>query len=224
MKAADRRRQGAVVARGHDEPVAPVAEEASGDGPDGVGRDDWQSVVHGFVDDHPPRLAEGPRANRRYDHNVRARVEVADLRRAGLPGEAVPRRARSRSFRTAAHQDQRGCGRLEACHPPGREKHPYALFPQQAAGKQDLERRPAAPLRARSAPEVGVHGLRRVMDPRRAPRLHIRRDVRPVGGDRVGVRVDPAQGRIAEHAGRPGGLGPERRPQHERHARPPRPR
>src|SRR3954468_20575985 len=72
-----------------DEAVALVAHEPAGGGADLCGGDDGESLVHGFVGDEAPRLAEGRRAPRRYDHNVRARQEVADLfgRRPGDDGQ-----------------------------------------------------------------------------------------------------------------------------------------
>src|SRR5205807_5433972 len=59
VQAAERARQRLGVARWHDQSVALMAHEVAGGGADGIGGDDRQSLVHGFVDDEPPRLAEG---------------------------------------------------------------------------------------------------------------------------------------------------------------------
>jgi len=83
--------------------------KAAGSGADRVGRDHWDSLVEGFVGDQAPRLAEVARGDGRYDHNVGARVEVAqrlgtgracEHGRAGGDGPG--------SDRAAADQNQRG--------------------------------------------------------------------------------------------------------------------
>src|SRR4051794_35132565 len=74
----DRCREGRRVAGGNDESRLLMANEAGGGGSDGGCRDHGHALVEGLVDDEPPRLQEGGRGDRRYDHDVRARVEVAD--------------------------------------------------------------------------------------------------------------------------------------------------
>ncbi len=69
-QALDRAAQRRHVARGHDEPVALGHDEPAGGGADLVGCDDGNASVHGLVGDQPPRLAEGPRPQRRYDQDV----------------------------------------------------------------------------------------------------------------------------------------------------------
>src|SRR5712692_7436005 len=82
------------------------AREPAGDGADGIGCDHRQSLVHGFVDDEPPWLAKGTSRNRRYDHNVCAPVEVADLHRRGRPLKARrPGGPGPGSLRAGAYQD-----------------------------------------------------------------------------------------------------------------------
>ena len=66
---------------GTTSPVRLVADEPAGGGADGIGGDHGDSLVEGFVDDEPPRLAEVARGDGRYDHNVGPRIEVAQLDR-----------------------------------------------------------------------------------------------------------------------------------------------
>ena len=97
-----------------------MAQQPAGDGADGIGCDDRQSLVHGFIDDEPPRLAEGARGNRRYDHNVCAPVEVADLHGRRRPPEAHrPGGPGPGSLRIGAYQDERCALRVEVHLPPG---------------------------------------------------------------------------------------------------------
>ena len=109
VQAPQRARQRPLVARRHDEAGALVLHEAACGGADGVGGDDGDSLVEGFVDDEPPRLEEVARGDRRHHHNVAAGVEVAqplgrqgafEVRRAGGDGPG--------SDRTVANQYQRG--------------------------------------------------------------------------------------------------------------------
>src|SRR5438046_6057364 len=79
VEPADRRREYAGIARGHYEAVALVAHEPARGGADGVSGDDCDVLVHGFVCDQAPRLAEPAGRDRRYDENVGPRIEVADL-------------------------------------------------------------------------------------------------------------------------------------------------
>ena len=81
--------------RGHDEPGALVLDEPTRGGSDGIGGDHGDSLVEGFVDDEPPRLEEVARGDRRYDHNVAARVGVAQFVGASGPSTIAPARSAS---------------------------------------------------------------------------------------------------------------------------------
>ena len=98
------RGEGVAVAGADDEAVALVAHEPAGGGADGVGGDDGEVLVHGFVGDEPPRLAEVAGGERRYDQNVGGGVGVADLlgRRPTRVGADDARGAPSASAARAA--------------------------------------------------------------------------------------------------------------------------
>src|SRR5829696_6286109 len=109
VEAPDGGGEGVLVARGHDQARALVLHEPAGGGSHGVGCDDGNSLVEGFVDDEAPRLAEVARGDRRYDHNVAAGVEVAEPDR--IDGPCARDRAGGDgpgSERAAADQNQRG--------------------------------------------------------------------------------------------------------------------
>ena len=89
----ERRAQRGGVARGDDEPGALVPHEAARGGSYCVCGDHGNSLVEGFVDDEPPRLEKVARGNRRYDHNVAARVEVAQFGRIASPSSSARGRA-----------------------------------------------------------------------------------------------------------------------------------
>ena len=215
MQAPERARQRLGVARGHDQSVALVAHEVAGGGADGIGGDDRQSLVHGFVDDEPPRLAEGSGAQRRYDQNVPAPVEVADLRASRGPHETHrPGGPGPGSLRTGAYQDERGAWCVEARQLPGLDQRSMALFPVQSAAKHTLKLGVPGALDGR-APEVVVHRLWGHDNVARTACGHVLADVAAVRRHRVGPAVDPSQGQRARDPRERARLGPQGRPQHE---------
>ena len=186
------------VARRDDEPGALVLHEPAGGGSDGIGGDHGDSLVEGFVDDEPPRLEEVARGDRRYDHNVAARVEVAQI----ASGDCALRRD-ARACRTSG-------GPLAATSKPfsgaGRPANRTWKSPWRSGAR-------------RLRPERGVDRLRRLEH--RAARVlgaDVGADVRAVGGDRVRVAVDVAQREVGERVAGRARVAPDRRPQHERDA------
>ncbi len=219
-----RRRRAAASARcvagRHDEAGALVLDEAACGGADGVGGDHGDSLVEGFVDDEAPRLQEVARGDRRHHHNVAAGVEVAQRSggwgpsRCAAPAATARARIGPSPTRTSAvdgaDRPARGQAR-RSTHDP--------LFPRQSTGKQSLERSQTLGLRGCS-PERVVDALRRLHDGAgRALGAHVGRDVRPVGRDRVGVAVERAQRQVGERVRGGARMRPDRRPEHERHAR-----
>ena len=198
-----------------------MAHEVAGGGADGIGGDDRQSLVHGFVDDEPPRLAEGSGAQRRYDQNVPAPVEVADLRAIRRPHETHrPGGPGPGSLRTGAYQDERGAWFVETRQLPGLDQRSMALFPVQSAAKHALKLGVPGALDGR-APEVVVHRLWGHDHVARTARGHVLADVGAVRRDRVGPAVDPPQGQRARDPRERARLGPQGRPQHEGDTRAP---
>ena len=95
-----------------------------------------------------------------------------------------------------------------------------SFFPCDSADKRRLERSAPNPVNV-SVPIHVVDRLGCFDDGLERPlRAHVGRHVRAVGDDRVGVAVEVAQRQVGERVrGRPR-VRPDRRPQHERHARP----
>ena len=148
---------------GTTRPVSLVADEPAGGGADRGGGDHGHSLVEGFVDHQPPRLEEVARGDRRYDDDVRARVEVAHFR------GRQRRRGRSRRRRRPGL----GAGRRRPgpARPPvlvdssarqARSSTASALLPLQPAGKHHLERRLRGAASAGRGPERVVDALRRL--------------------------------------------------------------
>ena len=104
------------------------AHESAGGGSDGVCGDHGNSLVEGFVDDEPPRLEKVARGNRRYDHNVAARVEVAQIGGRGSERDRARRTSGPSPASTSVPSPARRVG-----------EHVDALLALGPAGEQDLE-------------------------------------------------------------------------------------
>ena len=112
-----------LVAGRHDQAVGAAAHQPTGGGADGIGRDHGKSLVHGLVDNQPPRLAKGSRRDRRHDEHVARRVHVAELLR-GERAEAQGRCVAGARVGADTGEDERGVVRLEARGAPCRRPAP----------------------------------------------------------------------------------------------------
>src|SRR3954453_19852527 len=95
------------VARRHDQAGSLLLDDAARGGSYRVRREHGKSLVEGFVDDKPPRLEEVACGYRWYDHNVAARVRVAQFDRIAPAGCECAGGNGPGSDRAVAAHDQR---------------------------------------------------------------------------------------------------------------------